>query len=399
MQMFGKRHILCCPTTSKTYRIPPIRTEEMDTASPAGQRPWSNAARRALSCNKISTLSFRRTRVLVLTGVAILGMITLYSRLLRDSGLVKMVPNNPSSSETKFFVISLANRIDRHTKMEDLRRTLGLEWDYVTATGVSDPIVNKILARVHVARNGLISVAQDPETAFHWPDDIDMLSRSHQPVDIWGSTFWAGSLLPNTSYRPMACAEHNSAIPAFASDLPQHKLLTPARVACWHSHLQLIARIADMPAGPGEAAAIVLEDDIDMERDIHVRLKNLLQVLPTDWHILFLGHCWSNESHHPPLPLGPARGHLHPSHAPKCTHGYALSRIGARRLLLHLLHPPFAYSRAIDQAFAWLVESGRLNSYSIVPSIIVQRKAEQSDVGLGTGSTWRDHLVDGVFGT
>ena len=39
--------------------------------------------------------------------------------------------------------------------------------------------------------------------------------------------------------------------------------------------------------------------------------------------------------------------HLHPSFGPKCTHTYALSRSGARRLLLHLRHPPFAYSWAL----------------------------------------------------
>lgn len=90
---------------------------------------------------------------------------------------------------------------------------------------------------------------------------------------------------------------------------------------------------------------------------------------------------------------------MHPSRNPKCTHAYALSRTGARRLLLHLMYPPFAYSRAIDQAFAWLVQSGRLKSYSIVPSIVVQRKVGGSDIAAGKGSKWKDHLLDGVFGS
>jgi hypothetical protein len=95
------------------------------------------------------------------------------------------------------------------------------------------------------------------------------------------------------------------------------------------------------------------------------------------------------------------RSHIHPSYSPRCTHAYALSLSGARRLLQHLRYPPFAYSRALDQAFSWLIESGRLRAFSVVPSVIIQRKVLSSDIfsGSGVGSAWREHLEDGVFGT
>ena len=120
-----------------------------------------------------------------------------------------------------------------------------------------------------------------------------------------------------------------------------------------------------------------------------------------------IGHCWSNESQFPPLsrislqlPSGlMARSALHPANTPKCTHAYALSRIGARRIVAHLRHPPFAYSRAVDQALAWLVQSGRLRAFSIIPPVAVQRKIAGSDVMPGLGSAWRDELYDGVFGS
>lgn len=67
---------------------------------------------------------------------------------------------------------------------------------------------------------------------------------------------------------------------------------------------------------------------------------------------------------------------------------------------MHLDYPPFAYSRALDQAYSWLILTGRMNSYSIVPSIVVQRKITASDVdagGKGLGSEWRESLGDGVF--
>jgi hypothetical protein len=94
-----------------------------------------------------------------------------------------------------------------------------------------------------------------------------------------------------------------------------------------------------------------------------------------------------------------SRTYLHPSYGPKCTHAYVVSRRGARRILLHLRHPPFAYSRAIDQALMWLVRSGRLKSYSVVPSVVVQRKVGESDILNGAGSEWKETLIRGVFGT
>ena len=91
---------------------------------------------------------------------------------------------------------------------------------------------------------------------------------------------------------------------------------------------------------------------------------------------------------------------VHPSFAPKCTHAYALSRTGAIRLLLHLLHSPFVNSRAFDQALSWLVQSSRLRAFSLVPSVVVQRKADKSDIDggeEGLGSQWQDHLEFGVL--
>ncbi|KAI9454726.1 hypothetical protein HD554DRAFT_2149932, partial [Boletus coccyginus] len=74
-------------------------------------------------------------------------------------------------------------------------------------------------------------------------------------------------------------------------------------------------------------------------------------------------HRWSDESYYPSLTEF-TDTNLHPSHYPKCTHAYALLLSGARRLLQHLRYPPFAYSRALDQAYAWLIRSGRVRSYS-----------------------------------
>jgi hypothetical protein len=38
-----------------------------------------------------------------------------------------------------------------------------------------------------------------------------------------------------------------------------------------------------------EHVGIVVEDDVDIERDIHVRLATLWLALPENWDIVFLG--------------------------------------------------------------------------------------------------------------
>ena len=217
---------------------------------------------------------------------------------------------------------------------------------------------------------------------------------------------------------PLACASGNDVSAALLPNLPLHRRLTPAKVACWYSHLQTIREIAN---GKDEAV-LILEDDVDIERDVKWRLRALLGALPNDWDIVYLGksknpqtwttadvtigHCWSDESRIPTLrnvslrlPTGRTTlSELHPASSPKCTHAYMLSRIGARRVVAHLRHPPFAYSRAIDQALAWLIQSKRLRAFSIVPPVVVQRKIAVSDVMPGLGSAWRDELYDGVLG-
>ena len=77
----------------------------------------------------------------------------------------------------------------------------------------------------------------------------------------------------------------------------------------------------------------------------------------------------------------------------------------------------FAYSRALDQALSWLISTGNIRSYSVVPPIIIQSKHTVSDVwrhlpieqsepvqldvqrqrGTDKGSDWRDRLVDSTL--
>ena len=104
------------------------------------------------------------------------------------------------------------------------------------------------------------------------------------------------------------------------------------------------------------------------------------------------GYCWSDESRIAPI-TSVKETSLHPSYSPQCTHAYALSHRGARHLFDYLRHPAFAYSRAIDQAIAWLIRRGHLKSYSIVPPVAIQAREGRSDIWEGeNGSSWKEKL-------
>uniref|UniRef100_D8Q9E3 Glycosyl transferase family 25 domain-containing protein n=1 Tax=Schizophyllum commune (strain H4-8 / FGSC 9210) TaxID=578458 RepID=D8Q9E3_SCHCM len=292
---------------------------------------------------------------------------------------------------TQAYVISLPRRDTRRTDMQRLARMMGTSWNFVDATDMTDSAVSRIFS----------NLSDEIDIPFAWPEDIDYLAagNSHVPSatsDLW-PTLSASS--PPTPWQ-MACAEYDFTLSPYTSNTPSWLLLTPPRVACWQSHISVIRRIVDEGR---DGPFIILEDDVDMEKDTARRLRDLWPLLPSDWDVVFLGHCWSNEAHHPPLnpdhsPTFPLRQtRLHPSMAPKCTHAYALSRSGARRLLLHLRHAPFAYSRAIDQAFAWLVTTKRIKGFSVVPSVVIQRKADNSDINTNTTKAWKDDLADGCF--
>ncbi|THU88367.1 hypothetical protein K435DRAFT_680030 [Dendrothele bispora CBS 962.96] len=343
-----------------------------------------------------------------------------------------------NSTSESIYVISLPGRPDRRAQMELLRVYMGLEWSYVSATSKDGEVVEQVMQNVDVSL---------PITLpFRWPSNLDVKYAFPDLTDVSfldnPHSLSVGSITSNAnagidtlsilySQDPLVVATKDFILTPSHPNTPKWKVLTKSRVACWHSHLQVIQRVVheqrnDHGKHKDNEITIILEDDIDMEADIRQRLETIWDSLPIDWDILFLGHCWSDETHYPALsprlqpqarssfhetPMDPgyrskySYPSLHPSYAPKCTHAYALSPNGARKILAHLSYPPFAYSRAIDQAFAWLVKSKRIKAYSVVPSVIVQRKDGKSDVwlpGVGDqagGSEWRDALVFGVFGT
>ena len=289
-------------------------------------------------------------------------------------------------AHTHIYVISLADRQDRREQMEFLRTIQDLTWTIIDAIPGNATLVKRILDWVvlHRAESKKIGTL-----GFRWPEEINTLSVSHEPLKQSGSDTWArtlpsskpksGKSSPST-YSSLPCAIEDDSIPIFTNATPEWMVLSPAKVACWHSHISAIRRFIERHDSHdhrrGDDVAIILEDDIDMEKDISARLSQVWTFLPAGWDIVFLGKydnistrmlynaseplrselfhdlCWSDESYYLSLITEFTDTNLHPSHYPKCTHAYALSHSGARRLLQHLRYPPFAYSRALDQAYA-----------------------------------------------
>ncbi|KAF6751382.1 hypothetical protein DFP72DRAFT_816796, partial [Ephemerocybe angulata] len=379
----------------------------------------------------------------ILYGVAYLPFFGLRkstpSSLLAKIAGNSSLPSSGISVVDQIYVISLKTRSDRREQMDILAGRLGLHWTYLDAVPANDLVVEATLNWVRKSRaRSAAAMTEDSTpittTDFQWPMDIDSLTLSDEYISYWYPTDPASLdddlALFNGSNSPIPVATQNNNIASSIVGLPAWMLLTGSRIACWHSHLSVIHSAANTPGGTPRAT-LVLEDDVDMEQDINAQLSQLWTYLPPDWDVVFLGHCWSNESSYPAISglsetallhnhshalSSPgdlkldvsASHHLHPSFAPKCTHAYALSRKGARKLLLHLRYPPFSFSRAIDQAMAWLVQSGRLKSFSVVPALVVQRKLLKSDIkgedgnsrnGTKSGmGTWKVYLTDGVFG-
>ncbi|KAJ7623549.1 hypothetical protein FB45DRAFT_707001, partial [Roridomyces roridus] len=263
---------------------------------------------------------------------------------------------------SRTYIINLTRRSERRDMMERLRKMLGVEWEYFPATESANPIVGQIISGV----NTPVSLP------FEWPVD-----DGRAPVVPFEDG--KGIAPYDDKMDPLLCSTGAFDLTPYSFNPTEQCTLTPGRIACYHSHYSAIQHAASAAV---PHVALFLEDDIDVESDIQERLASVWEYLPEDWDMLFLGHCWSDETHHgvlgPPSPE--ATTHLRPSNAPLCTHAYALSPKGLERITRDLAHPSLAYSRPIDTVFRFLIQNGRLNSFSITPSIVVQRKDDMSDV-------------------
>jgi hypothetical protein len=217
-------------------------------------------------------------------------------------------------------IISLPSRIDRRRDMETLLKLLSVPdsgWRYFDAVKSTDERVQAVMDWVRLVRATNVESPGNSRKKFLWPDRVEMDKLVESDVfleiwhtDPWPSPFGSGSVSESESRSGISAFSpppHKSDPPLMLSAtqdfdflahssqqaIPNHRLLTHARLACWFSHLEVIHQIANGPIRHGETA-IVLEDDVDMESDIEEQLRLVWSSLPKEWDVVFLGsyiHC------------------------------------------------------------------------------------------------------------
>ncbi|CAG8696430.1 21240_t:CDS:1 [Dentiscutata erythropus] len=144
--------------------------------------------------------------------------------------------------------------------------------------------------------------------------------------------------------------------------------------ACYLSYYSVI----ESNVKNGYKNAIILEDDVDMELNITDIMSEVHRNLPNNWDILYLGSC--HEKGNKLIKTNLTIHKLHKSRYPKCTHAYAASTKGAKKLLKKLKIGNT--TDKIDREIPALIAAGKIVSYSIYPQIVVQIKGanDLSDV-------------------
>ncbi|GAA5872024.1 hypothetical protein JCM3774_006583 [Rhodotorula dairenensis] len=317
--------------------------------------------------------------------------------------------HSPTLTFDHIYVLSLPSRLDRRQEMQQLARAHGLELTFVDAVNKSEPFIKwiaeqaakvrperlGIMARVrgvNVSSLGGLGVGNDwltPKPSMTSPeqfpprDDPQFASDDGNWVAHLESHAEAGtlaSLFPSDPSFDVTRAlwDHNEAIAG--------RQVNEGVISTYWGHTRAIKQVIEN----GDRSALILEDDVDWEWDLERLWSRMERKLPDDWESVLLGHCWGKELFKPQY-LHP---HLHRSSVPLCLHAYALSAHGASHLLSLLSNPWSAYQTAVDTAVPSFIRFGLLNSFSVEPPLVIQRKDGPSDIQAGIGSKWRGLLMD-----
>jgi glycosyl transferase family 25 len=171
------------------------------------------------------------------------------------------------------------------------------------------------------------------------------------------------------------------------------KDMTLGAIGCALSHRRLYE---DMVAN-GWERMVVMEDDVVPRTPELGALPSALAELPPTWELCYLGY-WQNEvvttnrrlrqiAYVALAPFGlsrwrpretlrllprPFSPHLRKAGRHMCTHAYAITREGARKLAA--AQTPIAYSA--DQLLAMAVLQGRIEAYAVAPALFDQESME-----------------------
>ncbi|CAG8809738.1 16104_t:CDS:1, partial [Racocetra fulgida] len=109
-------------------------------------------------------------------------------------------------------------------------------------------------------------------------------------------------------------------------------------------------------------------------------MVDIHRILPADWDIIYLGYCNNSEGKSgEPLPDRNNNSpvyKLFKSEMPYCTFAYAVSHAGALKLINKL---GSSTNSPLDVELVNIIQSKEINSYTLVPPIIVKSGKSYSD--------------------
>lgn len=169
--------------------------------------------------------------------------------------------------------------------------------------------------------------------------------------------------------------------------LDENSELNMGRIACHLSHLYVLQEFLK---NDNLKTCLIFEDDIAIPKNLkrtYQRFKHALDNVPKDWDVINFGNCWDlchkreRVTHQ-----------IFRSYRAQCRHCYAVSKNGARTILMNTL--PMSV-RPGDFSITALAEKGLLKMYITSPPIFFQNREEfgtnLGNTGLIQKECWKDH--------
>ena len=146
--------------------------------------------------------------------------------------------------------------------------------------------------------------------------------------------------------------------------------LNPGQIGCLLSHITLWEDFTNNNNNNKEL--LVLEDDIYVKSIFKDFIKTHVKY-SENFDIIFLGHCAESEGDH----IGRILNYkLHKSICPRCTHGYIISKKGAKEFLNYFNNNKI--DMPIDEMLCRIINEKQLKSYSLYPTLINQDWQEEN---------------------
>ncbi|CAG8608909.1 22473_t:CDS:2 [Dentiscutata erythropus] len=149
-----------------------------------------------------------------------------------------------------------------------------------------------------------------------------------------------------------------------------------AQKACYLSHYSIYKLIIDK----GFNSVLILEDDVDFETNITAIMTDIHRDLPASWEMLYVGYCFEDIGEQ--VGISSSVHRLYKSVAPMCTHAYAISYSGARKLI-ELLDPVIPRA-TVDYSLSLVIREGNVTSFDVYPPAISQWKAADNPSDIST---------------